>query len=248
MPLRDFYAQGLYRNYPVMFFLIKRVFRNASSVIFNSDEQRKLFVRYYALRHDRTSTIYNPTPNIDVPAEREVRSPDKEIVFAGRLIVMKNVETLIRAFAHLDDKEYRLRIIGDGPQRAKLERIARAVEVEDRVTFEPPISRDELYRTIINCSFVVLPSWTDISPNQVPECLSFGIPFLLTKEHYLPIDTSEVLTIDPRSIEDVADKMNRLTDPDRYAEHVRTLGHLSIRHTWLSVTEEHEALFKDVLQ
>jgi len=247
MPLRDFYAKGIYRNYPTMFFFIKRVLKNARHVVFNTDPQRTLFTRYYALRGERVSTIYNPMSRIDLDASRDVRYPDKEIVFAGRLIAMKNVDTLVRAFAHVEDKEYHLRIIGDGPQRDKLERIARAVGIGDRVIFEPAKGRDELYQSIINCAFVVLPSWTEFSPNQIAECLSLGIPFLVTDEHYLPMDTSHVLTIDPRSIDDVAEKMNALTSFNTYASHVSELHKLSVGGTWLEVTRQHEKLFRKVI-
>jgi len=61
------------------------------------------------------------------------------------------------------------------------------------------------------------------------------------------MDTSHVLTIDPRSIDDVAEKMNALTSFNTYASHVSELHKLSVGGTWLEVTRQHEKLFRKVI-
>lgn len=56
-----------------------------------------------------------------------------ELVYAGRLVSHKRVDLLIRAVRELSGP--RLDIIGDGPQRAELERLTDEVGVRSRVTF-----------------------------------------------------------------------------------------------------------------
>lgn len=59
----------------------------------------------------------------------------KTIVFLGRLVDRKGASYLIEAFAGLSNKDVRLVIAGDGPQRQKLESLADKLGVKSRVDF-----------------------------------------------------------------------------------------------------------------
>jgi glycosyltransferase involved in cell wall biosynthesis len=247
--LKEFYEKGLHHEYGFMFRLIKRVFERAAIVVFNTDEQRELYSKYYSLNPKRITTITNAVPEhkfsslMNTYNELE-RMPDKEIVFAGRFIKMKNVESLIRAFAKLRDQEYKLLLIGEGPTEALLRAIVHELKLEKRVEFLAPLSQRDLYRRITNCAYVVIPSWTDVSPHQVYECLSLGIPFLLTQENYLSINNKDFLKIDPHSVDDIAEKMNRLLVSNEYQNFVRTLRSIEYKHSWNDVVAEYLKIFK----
>jgi len=59
-----------------------------------------------------------------------------DILFAGRLIEDKHVDRLIRAFDCVTpEHDATLGIVGDGPQRDRLERTAKACDTADRITF-----------------------------------------------------------------------------------------------------------------
>lgn len=80
-------------------------------------------------------------PNmIDVKAflsGREVGNKPGQIVFLGRLVGRKGCAQLITAFAQLDKTrpDAELVIAGDGPDRAKLERLAAELGIDGRVKF-----------------------------------------------------------------------------------------------------------------
>ena len=95
------------------------VLRRAAHVVFNSDMQRELYVRFYGLDPARTSTIYNPLSRKGIDVRRDGET--HEFLFWGRLESMNNVDSLIRAFAraHLP-RDDTLAIIGDGAQREYL--------------------------------------------------------------------------------------------------------------------------------
>ncbi len=247
MTLKAFYEEGKYRNYPLMFKAIGWVLRGARTVIFNSNEQRILFEKYYSLAPRRTQTIYNVAPELQLEAAPSaVLNRRHEIVFAGRLIVIKNVDSLIRAFARLRDTSFTLRIIGEGPEEKSLRRLASELGVAERTHFTPPLPQPELYRQLRDTYLVVIPSWTDISPHQVYECLALGIPFLLTKENYLPLDTTDILKIDPASVDDITEKLNLLLDGAEYQKHITSLGMLSSHWTWENVLVGHARIFDEI--
>ena len=57
--------------------------------------------------------------------------------------------------------------------------------IYERVVFLPTMSQSDLYYRIASSYVIVIPSWTDVSPNQAYECLALGIPFIITKEKIL---------------------------------------------------------------
>jgi glycosyltransferase involved in cell wall biosynthesis len=176
----------------------------------------------------------------------DYREHDKEIVFAGRFIKMKNIDSLIRAFQKFRDPNFKLVLIGDGPEKKNLENLVKSLNLEERIDFLPAMSQSDLYRRIAHCYVVVIPSWTDVSPNQAYECLSLGIPFLITKENYLNITADLPLTIEPGKIDDIAEKLNALLDEETYQKFNRALKQITISHPWERVVEEHLLVFRNV--
>lgn len=99
-----------------------------------------------ALRHDliaryivperRVRTIYNPAAPAPFPealAADALTARPKTIVALGRLVPDKDFLTLLRAFARLDDRGARLVILGEGPERARLEAEAWGLGVAGQV-------------------------------------------------------------------------------------------------------------------
>ena len=242
--LRDFYSQGLHKGYKVLLALISFVFKGAQHIIFNSKEQRELFLEYYHFSAGQTSTIFNPVPQNIWNIRRT--QPTREIVFAGRFVVMKNVEALIRAFKQANLEGFTLFLIGSGPQKEKIISLVSELDLEDRVTMSSSMRRSDLYERIKNCYYAVIPSWTDISPNQAYEMMALKIPFLMTQENYLSVSDQLPLTINPNLVEDIAGKMERLTDEQEYRDFIRGLEKVTFNHTWDDVLRQHVEIFKRI--
>lgn len=80
-----------------------------------------------------------------------------EVLYVGRIAAAKSVEDLIRAAA-LSDEPWPLRLIGVGPAKARMVRLAKSLGIADRVTFAPFVAdRGELARAFREASAVVLP-------------------------------------------------------------------------------------------
>lgn len=246
MTLQDFYERGLYlrRSYRVYLWLITWVLRGASRVVFNSDEQRALYERFYGLVS--ASTICNPVPRTEVAGIVRGASTN-EFVYWGRFIVMKNIDTLVRAFSIARIPEnYHLTLIGDGPQKAHIIALVQELHLEDRVTILPGMRLMEVLERIKDARAFVLPSWTDISPNQVYEALAIGLPALVTEENYLSIRDQLPLTIDPSSADDIARKLELLVGDREYAAFVQAFRSISFEWSWDDVVQEHIRLFTSI--
>ncbi|MBI1998934.1 MAG: glycosyltransferase family 4 protein [Parcubacteria group bacterium] len=245
LTLMDFYKRGIHKRYPLMYRTMKFVLHGAERIIFNSDIQRNFYAPQYGLSPERLTTIYNPISKTLVPVLRDEQQ--REIIFAGRMIAKNNIENCIRAFSSSGLSDYTLTLIGDGFITWKMRTLADGLGLKN-VIFLPAMRQEKLYERIRNARYVILPSWTDISPNTAYECLSLGIPFLITTENYLSIRDQIPLMIDPRSVGDMAEKMRLLSEEDAYKEYCAKLHAIEFRHDWDDVCSEHLEIFNKCLE
>lgn len=80
--------------------------------------------------------------------------------YAGRLVSEKGLETLLKAASRLNEEGYifRLVLIGDGPERARLEKGVDILKLRDRVTFTGFLSGSYLESALSRVVALVMPS------------------------------------------------------------------------------------------
>ena len=132
------------------------------------------------LQLPRTTTIYSASEEPSIPLDVEFprsylfescNSPSNAplFVFVGRLTSEKGVATLLHAAAELaaEDTEFRLRIIGDGPERARLAILAWALHLRDQIEFTGTLTGAALEAAVSGSVAVVLPSVAEETAGQV---------------------------------------------------------------------------------
>ncbi|MEN8174892.1 MAG: glycosyltransferase [Pseudomonadota bacterium] len=101
------------------------------------------------------------------------------ILAAGRLTYQKGFDVLLPAFQALQaTTPSRLIILGEGRERATLERLASDLEIGDRVLL--PGFQANPYAWLARADLFVLPSRWEGSPNVLAEALALGIPSVAT--------------------------------------------------------------------
>ncbi len=104
-----------------------------------------------------------------------------EFVFFGRLDREKGVSLLMRAFARLrtDVPAARLRIIGRGPERGALEKLAEDLQLHDAVRFLGWLPPGEIEQQLRDAWAAVVPSvWAEPLGLVAPEALVRGVPVI----------------------------------------------------------------------
>lgn len=146
-------------------------------------------------------------PNFVSPDPGEKTETGEGAVFVGRLSPEKGLKTLLRAWQHLSIP---LRILGDGPLRAELERMASDLNLS-RVTFLGHVSRDTTQAAIKNAKVLILPSECyENFPMTIVEALSCGTPVVCSRlgaMQEIVADGSTGLHFTPGNPEDLADKV-----------------------------------------
>jgi len=103
------------------------------------------------------------------------------VVFQGRLVTTKGVRLLLEATHRLvaEAPEFELHIIGDGPERKSLERLADEWKLTPRVRFFASLPPSELDVTLARATVVVVPSLGgEVFGLVVAENMLRGLPVL----------------------------------------------------------------------
>ncbi len=165
--------------------VIKSIWKNADALVANSKGLKDRAERFYDKKEIKI--IPNGVNLLKAP-EHEVIKNDDEIVllFVSRLIEGKGVQDIIPLMKEISEaclrngKKVILRIVGDGPYRGELEKIAMKVGVDSLVEFVGQKSKDELSAYYIGSDIFVFPSRSEGMPNAVLEAMAYGLPVVMT--------------------------------------------------------------------
>lgn len=114
--------------------------------------------------------IYN---GVSVPMLIRQSTNVPTILTAARLVPWKGIDVLIRILADLPSST-RLVIVGEGPDRSRLEELARSIGVHERVEFTGALPRETALQRVINADIFVLASTFESFSFQLVEAMMLG--------------------------------------------------------------------------
>lgn len=137
----------------------QRVYRSSRRVICVSERVREQVLEG-AGTGCPTSVVYNGVDPELFPPGTESTDERPIILSVGNLIPIKGHDLLIRAVASLaaEFPTLTLEIIGDGPERGRLQALAQQLHVDDRVRFLGRRSRQQVASAMQQCTLFALPS------------------------------------------------------------------------------------------
>ena len=159
------------------------------------------------------NAVAAPADPLPPPAQRTAC-----ILGVGRLSPEKGFDLLIQAFARISPwyPEWRLLILGEGPQRAALADLAAALAVGDRVQLAGWTPRPEA--AMLAAGVFVLPSRYEGFPNALLEAMACGLPCLATACDSGPAeilrDGVDGLLVPPGDVEALAEALRQLIADD----------------------------------
>jgi glycosyltransferase involved in cell wall biosynthesis len=122
------------------------------------------------------------------PARETRDTAPKTILCVGRLSPEKGQAGLLEVFARLRGKipDAELRLVGDGPGRNSLERLARVLHVDDAVTFAGRLTEDATLAEIARADVLALPSFMEGLPIVLMEAMALGVPVIASRVAGIP--------------------------------------------------------------
>ncbi len=193
---------------------------------------------------------------VDVSAAIPVEIPldPPWLLYAGSLTFNKSVETLILAMGRPEVRDRAgLIIAGDGPDRARLEDLARREGLTGKVAFLGAVSQEKIFYLMSRSSALVLPSLSEGRANVILEAFASGLPVIasdIPANAALVEDGRNGLLFKTRDSGDLADKILALFRSEplrrRLAEEGKT--HIA-RHglSWDNTARSYAQLYRSHL-
>jgi len=162
--------RNLYRFLP----FARSTYRNAAAIIAASSQTYAEFAEY------SDKLFFVPEPGIGRSQcsgnPRSLEPGAKlDLIFVGGLIPCKACDLALRAAAPLLRSDLaRFSILGDGPERNRLEQLARSLGIEKAVSFRGWVSHAEVLNRLRSADVLVFPSVRDFGAGVVFEALATG--------------------------------------------------------------------------
>lgn len=174
-----------------------------------------------------TTRVLNHATLLEVPRAPSPPSRGRTLVLASALEARKGVALALHALACTPD-DVRLTIIGDGPERRALERLARRLGIAHRVRFEGWIPRDRLFARLREAGAAVFTGLREEGGIALAEAMLCGTPVIVLAHGgartiaAAATDPSRVALIEPGTVALTArrmgDAMTRFSRRDPHAE------------------------------
>lgn len=121
-------------------------------------------------------SLYHDTA-VQIRRKNGIRDEETTFVYAGKLVARKSVDTLINAFHKVaaESKDARLLIVGEGPERERLQAMA---SEQPRITFLGFQNQAEMPAVYLAGDVFVLPSYEETWGLAVNEALALGKPVI----------------------------------------------------------------------
>ena len=158
--------------------LVQSTLRKAARILVSTPDTERLVPT-----RCRGKTFVMPSVAVEHEA-LGIRSRDegsgRRVFAAGRLVHWKGFHLAIRAFARIALRypDATFTIIGDGPQRMRLERLIEAEGVGGRVRITGLVPQPEVLRLAAESNVLLLPSLHDAGGSVVLEAMAVGRPVI----------------------------------------------------------------------
>jgi teichuronic acid biosynthesis glycosyltransferase TuaC len=177
------------------------------------------------------------------------------LVTVAHLVPRKRHGDVIRALAVLRRRHPDLRylIIGDGPERVALARLAERLGVSHRVELRGQLDPDTALATARRCSIFVMPSTEEAFGVAYIEAMASGLPAIGCRGEPGPEEIAKagdgMLLVPPGDVERLSQRIDELvSDPDRLLVTGRRARATVAQHfTWRRCGQETVAAYADVL-
>jgi glycosyltransferase involved in cell wall biosynthesis len=233
--------------------ILRRIVRSADWLLAASDELRDVALELYP--HPRAEALTNGVDTVlfSPPAERVPRRDRPRVIVPRRLFEKNGVEYFIRALPLVRrELDIEAVLVGDGPERNRLEQLVAELGVGDMVTFLGSRPNEEMPGLLAGADVAVFPSLLEATSVAALEAMSCGVPVAASRVGGLPqiVDESVGALFEPADPPALAEALTRLlrrSDLDALGRtaRYRVVEHWSVERLARRHVEIYETLLRE---
>lgn len=177
---------------------IRILYPMADIIIANSISMRDEIIRITRIPHKKIVVVHNPvdTINLNRLSRDKIYHQWYEenipvIISIGRLSKEKGLSYLLKALDIISSDGFQLRlvILGKGAEEKELKKLAKDLDIDDRVEFFG--FKNNPYKYLARSSAFILASLFEGFPNVLLEAIALGVPSIATR---CPTGPDEIIT------------------------------------------------------
>lgn len=250
--LIEWVRRAAIKTLPLNFGFRKRC-RNADIILAKTEITRDLI----PAKHRERAVLFTDVAVEKRPqpaTSKEKSNGIMEYITVGRLDAWRGFDLVIESFARLakEKSNVHLTIVGKGADKERLQQLAKALNVSEKITFAGKVSMEEYYRLLAAADVVVNASLKEGAVTVSFDSMSMGKPLIcLDTTGYTRYFSNEYAIVIPRTgrcevIENIAAAMLRMTDANErktIGEKARNAG---AQFTWAARGEEYKELLEKI--
>ena len=248
--------QNIFHRYPPPFNLFERRGLNQAAAAYGCSET----VRELLIAKGFRKPIRVIPFGVNV-SEYTVRSPRPAeetvtIGFVGRMLPAKGLDTLARALSTIADEQWKLLVVGDGPERESFQRMLSELNLADRTQLTGAVKYDQMSQLFQQMDVLVLPTQTTKRIREqfgrvLIEAMASGVPVIGSTCGAIPEVIGEAGVVFPEGDAGaLAAAIQRLLAGENLRRQLARAGRERVeRHySWEKVASQMYELFRDVLR
>ena len=188
---------------------IKRILYGSEKVITVSSYMKRVISDAYEIE-EKIEVLHNGVDLSLFKAEDRTYTKKIKTISAGFLIPRKANEYVLKSLAKVRKVgiDFEHTIAGDGPEKQKLEGLAKDLEIGDRVNFIGPYEHKKFPQILSKQDIFILPSWDEAFGVVYIEAMAMGLPVIAANDAGavdIINDGKDGYLVMPRKVKDISD-------------------------------------------
>jgi glycosyltransferase involved in cell wall biosynthesis len=236
--------------------LLMKVYKNIFDIVVVVSDFGKEIAIEFGFPEKKIIVIPN---GVDLKLFKKLEKVELEgspkILYVGYLIPLKRVDTIIKAFKKILTRHpnAHLYLVGDGPEREKLDLLVSELKLNENVSFEGYVYGCDVYRYYSSCDLFILPSEKETFGIVLLEAMACKIPIIASQ---IPgfkdtlIEGKNCYLFKVGDYEELAKKVIELLSNENTKNAFVTYNYNLVKNTfsWEKIVEDYIKLFDKLVQ
>jgi len=162
--------------------LLRFAMRFSHVITVVSEAMRQRLVTKYPASSHKIIFVPNGVDNqlLEIPLKQlDSKQEVYHVLVVANLIKLKNLPVIVKAASLLSDQlKIKLTIVGEGPEKAALQKLSQQLNLEKDVRFAGLVNPDDIAEYYKHTDVLVLASLSEGKPNVVLEAFAAGVPVI----------------------------------------------------------------------